>query len=87
MMLKSHEIIKVLDNLIGPTGAVGDSNVDEWRYERLKVLIDVTNWCLNGVQFASSACGRPEGSMHKIGWDAKCALDEWHTRLGEILSE
>lgn len=87
MMLNSQEIIKVLDNLIGQTEAVGDSNVDERRHERLKVLIDVTNWCLDGVQFASSACGRPEGSMHKIGWDAKCALDEWHTWLGEVLSE
>ena len=86
-MLDSQEIIKVLDNLIGSVEAVGETNTDNKRLERLKVLIDVTNWCLDGVQFASETCGRPEHSMHEIGWTAACALDEWQKWLEEINNE
>lgn len=86
-MLDSQEIIKVLDILIGQTEAVGDTAIDEHREARLKVLIDVTNWCLDGVQFASETCGRPEASMHEIGWRAKCALAEWKDWLAEMEGE
>lgn len=47
--MNSNEIIKVVDCLIGKTNAIGDTSIDENRYERLKVLIDLTNWCVDGV--------------------------------------
>ena len=85
--LTSQEIIKVLDNLIGGTEAVGDSWADEKIMLNLKTLIDVTNWCLDGVNQSSGTMGRSEGSMHNIGWTANCALDEWRVWLNELLEE
>ena len=43
--LKGHEIIRLLDNLIGPVEAYGDSAADEKVLQNLKTLIDVANWC------------------------------------------
>lgn len=85
--LTSQEIIKVLDNLIGGTEAVGDSWADEKIMFNLQTLIDVTNWCLDGVNQSSGTMGRPEGSMHNIGFTANCALDEWRVWLNELLEE
>ena len=78
------EIIKLLNALIGPTEAVGETNVDEAHLDNLKILIDVINWCLDGVLYASAAVTRTEKSMFDIGWTAKCALDEWRVWLEEM---
>lgn len=83
----SSEIIKLIDNLVGNTEAVGESNVDEKALENLKILIDITNWCLDGIHQSSEACGRPEWSMNKIGFTAKCALDEYRVWLNELWDE
>ncbi len=86
--LKSNEITKVLDVLIGEVEAVGESNADERRLENLKTLIDVTDWCLDGLQFAMfSGQGRDELSMRIIGHTAQSALDEYKTWLNELLGE
>ncbi|MBQ7064146.1 MAG: hypothetical protein IJM90_04580 [Firmicutes bacterium] len=79
--LDSNEIIKLLDNLIGQTEAVGDSAQDEQIEKNLATLIDVTNWCLESVFQSSQTCGRAEGSMHRVGWRAKSALFEWEQWL------
>lgn len=86
-MFEPREIIKLLDLLIGLTEAQGDTALDEKVEENLKKLIDVTNWCLDGVQRASETLGRPEASMHEIGFRAKGALLEWRAWLDEILEE
>lgn len=86
--LKSYEITKVLDVLIGEVEAVGDSNADERRLENLKTLIDVTNWCLDGLEFAmESGQGRVEASMQEISYTAHGALDEYKTWLNDLLGE
>ena len=85
--LDSTEIIKVLSNLIGRTEAVGESHTDEVRLKNLKTLIDITNWCLSGILLASATCGRPEASMHEIGWTAKCALGEYAEWLKRVTEE
>lgn len=86
--LKSHEIIKLLDVLIGEVEAVGETNADERRLDNLKTLIDVTNWCLDGLQFAmESGRGRAEASMNMINYTAQSALDEYETWLNELLGE
>ena len=85
---ESKEIIKLLDTLIGEVEAVGESNEDERRLDNLKALIDVTNWCLDGLQFAMySGQGRDELSMRIIGDTAQLALDEYKTWLNELLGE
>lgn len=86
--LESNEIIKVLEVLIGEVEAVGESNADKRRLDNLKTLIDVTNWCLDGLEFAmDSGRGRPEASMHEIGYTAQGALDEYRTWLNNLLGE
>ena len=86
--LKSNEITKVLDVLIGEVEAVGESNADGRRLDNLKTLIDVTNWCLDHLEFAmDSGQGRAEASMHMIGYTAQLALDEYKTWLNELLGE
>ena len=83
--MTAKEIIKLLDILIGSTTAIGETNTDERVHENLRTLIDVTNWCLDGIFQSSETCGRPEWSMHKVGWDAKCALDEYRVWLEDVM--
>lgn len=83
--LKSNEITKVLEVLIGEVEAVGESNADERRLDNLKTLIDVTNWCLDGIEFAmESGEGRFEASMQEISHTAKKALDEFRNWLNNF---
>lgn len=83
---ESKEIIKVIDAMVGRTEAVGDTRDDKRRLYNLKTLIDITNWCMDGVRFAmESGKGRRESSMHEISRTAQLALDEYRTWLNEIL--
>lgn len=87
-MFETSEITKLLDVLIGETEAVGETNEDERRLDNLKTLIDVTNWCLDGLQFAmASGYGRPEYSMAEISYTAQCALDEYGRWIADVLEE
>lgn len=85
--LTENEIIKLLDNLIGPTEAYGDSAVDEKILKNLKTLIDVTNWCLDGIQQSSRTRHNTEYSMRKIGETAYSALLEYADWIREIRME
>ena len=85
--LTGKEIVKLLDNLIGPVEAIGETNADERIYKNLQTLIDVTNWCLDGIHQSSFTCGRSEYSMHKVGYDAKCALGEYRMWLDDVCGE
>lgn len=87
-MFKTKEITKLLNVLIGDVEAVGETNEDNSRLDNLKTLIDVTNWCLDGLQFAmASGYGRPEYSMAEISYTAQCALDEYGTWIADTLDE
>ena len=81
--LESGEIIKLLDNLIGRTEAVGDTRIDEKIEENLMTLIDVANWCIDGVAQSSETKNRPEWSMRRIGERAFKALLDWKEWLTE----
>ena len=85
---ETNEITKLLDTLIGKVEAVGETNEDNRRLDNLKTLIDVTNWCLDGLQFAmASGYGRPEWSMAEISLTAYRALDEYGKWIAEVLDE
>ena len=87
-MFETEEITKLLDVLIGKVEAVGETNEDNRRLDNLKTLIDVTNWCLDGLDFAmASGYGRPEWSMAEISYTAQCALDEYGKWIAEVLDE
>ena len=85
-MFESKEITKLLDVMIGKTEAVGESCEDERRLDNLQTLIDVTNWCMDGLQFAmDSGQGRPEASMREIGYVAQSALNEYRSWIDDLL--
>lgn len=85
--LDSSEIIKLLDNLIGETEAVGDSSADEIILDNLMTLIDVTDWCIDGVAKSSKTRNRQEWSMQFIGKGAFKALLRWKEWLTERSEE
>lgn len=85
--LNSSEIIKLLDNLIGGTEAVGDSWADEKIEKNLMTLIDVASWCIDGVAQSSETKNRTEWSMRRIGERAFGALLDWKDWLAERSEE
>lgn len=85
--MTATEIIRLLEILIGPTTAVGETNADERILANLRTLIDVADWCVDGVSQSSETMGRSEWSMHKVGFYAKCALDGWRTWLEDVCGE
>ncbi len=85
--MTASEIIRLLEILIGTTNAVGETNADEQIHKNLQTLIDVVNWGLESIHTSSFTCGRPEYSMHNVGYDAKCALDEWRMWLEDVCGE
>lgn len=85
--LDSGEIIKLLENLIGGTEAVGDSWADVKIETNLMTLIDVANWCIDEVAQSSEAKKRTEYSMRRIGERAFEALIDWERWLAERIEE
>ena len=81
--MSDKEIIKLLEILIGNTEAVGDSAADDEIESNLKTLIDIANWCMDGVSQSASTRHRPEYSMRKVGERAFSALCEWEEWLNE----
>lgn len=85
--MNDHEIIKLLGILIGDTEAVGDSNIDKKREANLKTLIDVANWCLDGIHQSSFTRHRPERSMRDIGERAFASLVEFREWLNDVIEQ
>lgn len=85
--MTAKEITKLLGIVIGPTTAVGETNADERILANLRMLIDVANWCVDGVFQSSETMGRSEWSMHKVGYEAKCVLGEWRMWLEDVCGE
>ena len=75
--LNSREIIKVVDQLVGHTTAVGDSAMDEIIDNNLRNLIDLVNWALDGIADSARTRHRWEASMRNTGERAFSALCEW----------
>jgi len=86
--IESKEITKVLDILIGKTEATGSHLEDSYRLDNLRTLIDVTNWCMDGLQYAmDSGQGRPEASMAEIGYVAQGALLDYKEWIDALLCD
>lgn len=71
------EIIKLIDILIGPVEAYGDTRIDESVMTNMKTLIDITNWCMDRLEQSSHSRHRFEKSMRDIGEMAFSALLEY----------
>ena len=85
--LKSNEITKMVDLMIGRTDPAGDSAIDHEREENLKKLIDLVNWCLDGVYDAARHRKSFEGSVRDIGERAYSSLLEWKEWISGIEEE
>lgn len=81
--LTSNEIIKLLDALVGSTEPIGETNYDLEVVDNLQKVVDICDWCLDRVVIARTYLGRPELSMHQIGYKAQCIMQEWEEWLAE----
>lgn len=82
-------ITEVLDCLIGETDPVADSYIDDEREENLKTLIDVTNWCLDGLYSAASNRHSMYGSQRRVGeraYSAMLQMKDWLQSCEEELA-
>lgn len=85
--MQSQTIIEVLDRLIGPTDAVGETNADHIIEYNLKNLIEVVNWCLDGISQSAYTRHSFEKSVRDIGERAFGALCDWCEWLDERIGE
>ena len=85
--LTSKNITDVLEALIGKTWAVGETYEDMKRLENLRTLIDVTNWCLDGIAMCAEDKHRHEASVRTNGELAYGALLEYDEWLKERIEE
>lgn len=82
--MTSQEIIRLLDILIGNTNATGDSNEDVAVKGNVEKLIDIINWCLDGLLWAANTRHNMEASMRDIGetaFSAICDYADWCRRV------
>lgn len=84
---QSDEITKMVNLMIGRTDPAGDSAIDHEREENLKKLIDLVNWCLDGVYDSARHRKSFEGSVRDIGERAYSSLLEWKQWLSDIEEE
>ena len=78
------DIVCLIDALVGDTVPIGETNADNKRLDNLKTLIDVCNWCLDGVWEVAEVEGY-EYSVKKAKMTAMGALMEWNEWLKEVI--
>lgn len=81
------EVTKILNALIGMTEPTADSALDEVVAENLKMLIDVVNWCLDGMYYSAGYRKSPFGSARAIGERAYAAMLEWKDWIEKVEEE
>lgn len=74
--MTSEEIWKVVKALVGNVSATGDSAVDAKREENLDTLMDLMEFCLDEIAYASTSRNSQESSMRSIGRKAMKYLAE-----------
>lgn len=85
--LSSSDIIKVLECLIGKIKAIGETNEDEKRLENLRKLIDITNWCLDGIYMCAEDRNRFESSVIENRELAYGAMLEYGAWIKEVIAD
>lgn len=82
--LSASEITRLLENFIGKTEPVGETNVDHDRLINLKTLIGVTGYCLDGVKRSAEVIGN-EYSVRENRETAISALLEWREWIDDVI--
>lgn len=85
--MTSGEMIRIIDDLIGPTKPCGAIELDEERLHNLKNLIDITNWCLDGLLQSAEYRNSCADLVNKNGELTFATMLECKTWLEEILKE
>lgn len=85
--ITSKTITDVLEKLIGCTMPCGDSSRDSERLDNLKILIDVTNWCLDGLLQSADNRHSFEYSVRKNGELAFATMMEYKDWIMENLED
>lgn len=83
----TREITKLLNLLVGDTEPVADSALDHQIEDNVKVLIDVVNWCLDGLYDTARHRKSDYGSQRDVGERAYAALLEWEEWLRGVEEE
>ena len=87
MKMDEHEIVKLLNIIIGTTEASGESHKDKDILENLSVLVEVTNTLLWWIHLAAETYDSKEESAHTIGEVARGALIEFGDMINGWLEE
>lgn len=74
-------IIKIIDALNGSVKPVGETNVDNKRFDNLKALEEIINCLLDDVQMLIPNRNRHEYSMKRAGDEAVGYLREVRSRI------
>ena len=75
----SSEICNLLENLIGETEPVADSAADRKIEQNVMTVIDVLDWCLDGLYMAAKHRHSEYDSERSVGERAYAVLDEIET--------
>lgn len=85
--IKPDRITDVLDALIGPVNATGNSAKDEEIEKNLDSLVWVATWCIESLADSTYDRDRPEGSMKAIGQKAFDSMKRFRDWLKEATDE
>lgn len=78
--LTSNEIIKLLNVLLGSLEPIGETNYDREVSDNLKIVSDISSWCLDRMLIARKYIEKSEYSMSQVGINAECyikGLKKW----------
>lgn len=87
MKLSANEICNVLEVLIGNTHAQGETTADDKAFDRMEVLEQITDWCLDGFNYECRNANKNEWSMVRSGKEAIKYLKETKEWIDYILHE
>lgn len=83
----SIQIANLVMDLVGEIEPVGESHIDDVRYNSLLLLQEVVDCLIDEIQFCLPNCNRPEYSMRRSGQKAKSWFKEKHDWLDDLCEE
>jgi hypothetical protein len=80
-MLNAENIYEVIEKLVGPIDPVGETTVDEKRFENLKTAILIVDKMIYDICFVSRSSISHEHSVKRSGEHAKKYLEDLSSEL------
>lgn len=84
---EANEITKLMNVMIGGTEPYADSAIDLKIDSNLRTLIDVVNWCLDGIYDAARYRKSEYRSAMDIGERAYASLLQWKDWITAVEEE